>query len=116
MITFPLWFKIFLGSGFFTIILISYNLLTKDKFIANIKELHDGEIENKMVRNLRIVKALKLFFYATPVYLILLPYLFYIYNPEELLHYLVLIIITYVVTIEDFLFRKSIVLEFKQNK
>jgi hypothetical protein len=116
MITFPLWFKIFLGWGVFSIIWQTYLLLTKDKYIAKIKRLPDEKKEKKIKGNSQAIKAFKLFFWVTPVYLILVPYLFYIYVLEELFHYFVMIIITYVVTIEGFLISKSIVLEFEQNK
>jgi hypothetical protein len=62
MITFPLWFKIFLGWGVFSIIWQTYLLLTKDKYIAKIKRLPDEKKEKKIKGNSQAIKAFKLFF------------------------------------------------------
>ncbi len=43
MITFPLWFKIYLGWSFISLICQSYLLVTKDKRIAKIYQLPDAK-------------------------------------------------------------------------
>ncbi len=115
MITFPLWFKIYIGWGVFFIIWNSYLLLAKDKYIAKIRQLPDEKLEEKIKGYNTIVKVLKLFFWAAPFYLILIPYIFYIYISEELFHYCVMIIILYLLTIGTYLKGKSILLILKNK-
>ena len=108
MITFPLWFKILLASGIIPIIWGTYLCFTKDKYIAKIKELPDGKKEKLIKANSRVVKILKLFFWATPVNLILTPYLIYTYNSEAFFHYFTVIIIAHIIAIESFLIDKAL--------
>jgi len=115
MVTFPLWFNIFLIWGVLSLICETYLLLTRAKHIDKIKRLPDETKANKIEANYRTIKILKLFFWAAPVYLILTPFLFYLYTPAELFHYFIMIIIAYILGIECFLICKRIVVEFGHN-
>jgi hypothetical protein len=119
MITFPFWFKILLIFGIIFIIHSSYLLFTKDKHIDKyIKQLSSDKIEKKIKTYSKTIKVLKFFFWATPLYLILMPYIFYTYlSLEKFFHYIVMMIITYILLIETFLIDKSMLLNLnKVNK
>ena len=119
MITFPLWFKIFLTFGIIFIIHTSYILFNKDKYIDKyIKHLSSDKIEKKIRAYSRTIKVLKFLFWAAPLYLILIPYIFYTYlSSDKFFHYFVMIIITYILLIETFLIDKSMLLNLnKVNK
>ena len=119
MITFPFWFKILLTFGIIFIIHTSYILFTKDKHIDKyIKQLSSDKIEKRIKAYSRTIKVLKLLFWAAPLYLILIPYIFYTYlSSEKLFHYFSMMIITYILLIETFLIDKNMLLNLnKVNK
>jgi hypothetical protein len=116
MITFPFWFKIFIAYGLLSIIWQTYLLLNKAKHINKIKQLPEDKKAKKIRGRSKVIKILKLFLWAAPVYLILMSYALYRQNKLELFHYSVMMIILYIIIIECFVICKSIVLEFEQNK
>ena len=119
MITFPFWFTIFVTFGIIFIIHTSYILFTKDRYIDKyINKLSSDKIERRIKAYSRIIKVLKLLFWATPVYLIVIPYIFYTYLSSDIFfHYFVMMIITYILLIEAFLIDKSMLLNLnKVNK
>jgi hypothetical protein len=119
MITFPFWFKLFLTFGIIFIIHTSYILFNKDKYIDKyIKQLSRDKIENRIKAYSRIIKVLKLLFWAAPLYLILIPYIFYTYlSSDKFYHYFVMMIIIYILLIEAFIIDKTMLLNLnKMNK
>jgi len=108
MITFPLWFIIYLVCAFFFIIWQSYIVFSKNKYVVLINQLPDEQRNMKINKKHSIMKVLKMLFWAAPFYLIFLPYLFYLYQPNELFHYIVMAIIVYVLAIADFFCTRSI--------
>lgn len=109
MITFPIWFKCFLGLFGFVIITGTIRLVAKGKIIDSMKILSD-EKRNKLLKSSsQLVKIYKYFIWAIPLNLIIIPYIFYRNIPKEFFHITVMMSIVYVVTIEDYFYRKSIV-------
>ena len=111
MITFPFWFKIFLGCFGMLIITGTIRLLFKNKFIDSINKL-SAEKKDKLIKtNSFLVKILKVFLLALPLNLILIPYLFYTYSPENFFHIFVMMVVVYVLVTEELLFRRSIIIK-----
>jgi hypothetical protein len=119
MITFPFWFKVLITFGIIFITHTSYILFNKDKYIDKyIKQLSSDKIDKKIKAVSKIIKVLKFLFWAAPLYLILIPYIFYTYlSSDKFIQYFVMMIITYILLIETFLIDKSMLLNLnKVNK
>ena len=97
-VTFPLLFKIYLGLFVVTIILAPLlHYIRRDKYILKYRELP----EEKKIKNLEslmiVIKICKLFLWASPIYLIVLPFLVYTYVKQDFFHVTVLMIIVVVI-------------------
>jgi hypothetical protein len=105
-ITFPFWFKLFLGLSAITIISGIIKYLSLNKHVIIYRELPD-EKRNRIIKSYRTVVTLyKIFLWAAPLQLIVIPYIFYIYIPEKLFHIIVMMPLIYLFVIEDFFFRR----------
>lgn len=107
MLTFPMWFEIFLGWFLLAIILGIVNYSMKDMYVYKIAQLPS---ERKIrIRNasLRIIKIYKIFFYASPIYLVALPLLLYKYNKQDFFHVTVLEFLIYILILMDFFIGNS---------
>ena len=108
MITFPFWFKIFLGLCGFTVVTVAIRFLTKNKLVATLQKVPD-EKKNKLLRTYRLgIKVNKIFLMLVPLNLVIVPYIFYLYRPQNFFHIVVMMCIIYILVVEDYLFRKSI--------
>jgi len=114
MITFPLWLKIYLVLSFIVIIWQTYGLLSINKYIASIKHLPDKQKNDKIKENYRAFKILKIIFWHTPIYLVVIPYILYD-KPKLLFQYSVMIIIIYIIAIECFVCKKSVLAYFNKR-
>jgi len=99
-VTFPLWFKIYLGLFVVTIILVPLLHYTRrDKYILKYRELP----EEKKIKNLEslmiAIKICKLFLWASPIYLIVLPFLCYKYVKQDFFYVTVLMIIVVIIDV-----------------
>ena len=108
MITFPFWFKIFIGLFAFCIVTGAIRFFTKNKLISTLRKSPD-EKKNKLLRIYTMeIKVNKIFLMLAPLNLILVPYIFYLYRPQNFFHIVVMMCIIYILIVEDYLFRKSI--------
>ncbi len=110
MITFPFWFKIFLGWFGLLIITGTIRFLSKNKYIDSIRKLPDEKREKLNKTYSSLLLMLKVFLWALPLNLILIPYLVYTYSPVYFFHIFVMMVIVYVLATEEFLFRRSILI------
>ena len=113
MVTFPLWFKIFLAWFLLTIILRVVKYFAIDKYVHKIVELPTGKKAKFLKSSAIVIKIYKFFFWASPLYLIVIPFLIYKYQPAEFFHMTVLQILVYIIILEDFLYRKHLVKKIK---
>lgn len=110
MITFPFWFKIFLGCFGMLIISGAIRRLYKNKYLDGVSKL-SPEKKNKLIENSSfLVKILKIFLWLLPINLILVPSLVYKYSPSDFFHIFVMMCIIYILVAEEFLFRRSVLL------
>jgi membrane protease YdiL (CAAX protease family) len=65
---------------------------------------------------LKLIKGYKLMFILIPIYLGLLPYLLYRYIPQDFIYGMAMVILMYLVILEEYLFRKWIVKEIKKRE
>ena len=113
MITFPLWFKIFLGWFGFLIITGTTRFLSKNKYIDSIKKMPDEKKEKLNKTYSFVLFILKFILWAIPINLFLVPYLIYKYSPDNFFHISVMMIIAYILVTEEFLFRRSVLSRLK---
>jgi hypothetical protein len=111
IISFPLWYKIFLGWFGLTIITGIFRRLSKNKIIEAIKKSPKENVEKIVNSYSKLLKIYKIYLLAFPLTLILLPYLTYVYSRYNLFHTTSILLLMYVVVIEDYFFRRSIVRE-----
>jgi hypothetical protein len=108
MITFPFWFKIVLGLCAFCLVTQAARFFTKNKLISTFKNYPD-EKRNKLLRIYTVeIKINKIFLMLSPINLIIIPYLVYLYRPQNFFHIAVMTCFAYIFLFEDYLFRKSI--------
>ena len=108
MITFPFWFKIFLGLCAFCIVTQAIRFLTKNKLILTFQKYPDQK-KNKLLRKYTLeIKINKIFLMLSPINLIIIPYLVYLYRPQNFFHIAAMMCFVYIFWIEDYLFIKSV--------
>jgi len=56
----------------------------------------------------RLISIYKILFWMAPVYLLLIPIVFYLFLPDQFLYAAIVITLMYVLIFEDFLYRRSI--------
>ena len=113
MITFPLWFKIFLGWFLFTMILGVVNYFARDKYAHKLMGLPTEKKTRFLKSCVLRIKIYKMFFLASPLYLIVIPFLIYKYNRQDFFHMTVLQILLYIGIVKDFLYRKFLIKKIK---
>ena len=113
MITFPLWFKLFLG--FFGLLIITGTIrrLTKNKYIDSVNKLSAEKKEQFVQTNSSLVKITKLFLWISPILLLLIPFILYTYSPSFFFHYFVMMCIVFIIVTDEFLFRRSVLQRIK---
>jgi len=103
MITFPLWFKIFLGWFLFTMIMGIVNYFMRDKYVDKLTKL-PIEKKARILKSYSLtIKIYKLFLWASPIYLIVVPFIIYKYSEQSFFHVSVMIILVYIGILKDFL-------------
>ena len=83
------------------------------RIINSIMKSPENKINELRKRYSNIITLYKIMLFATPIYLILIPYLIYIYRPQEFFHVVTIFIIMYVFIIESYFFRLSIINKIK---
>lgn len=116
MITFPLWFMIFLGWFLFIVILGILNYSMRDKYIHRLMGLSSERKLRLLKSHMLIIKIYKIFFYVSPFYLIAIPFLVYKYSKQDFFHITVLQVLLYVLILKDFLYRKFMAEKLKENQ
>ncbi len=115
MITFPLSFKIFLGWFLFVMILGIVKYFARDKYVHKLMEL-PTEKKAKLLKSYMLrIKIYKLFFWASPLYLIVIPFIIYKYSRQDFFHMTVMQILLYICLLEDFLYRKFVFGKLREN-
>ncbi len=109
IISFPLWYKIILGLAGILVITGITRRLSKNKTIDAITSLPEERIEKLTKASSAAIKIHKIFLLATPLYLILIPCLTYIYTSDYFFHITSMLLIMYVFIIEDYFYRRSLI-------
>ncbi len=106
MITFPWWFKIFLGWFLFAMILGVVKYFARDKYIHKVTKL-PPEKKARILKSYSLtIKIYKLLFWTSPIYLLILPFITYTYSKKSFFHITVMEILMYISILEDFLFKR----------
>ncbi len=108
MITFPLWFKIYLGLVWLGIIALIVRFFSKNKVINSLKRQPDEEKRIVMEALSTIKKYQKVLFFAIPLNLIIIPCLIYVYSVKNFFHFTVMISFLYLLVLEDYFYRRSV--------
>ena len=104
----PLIFKIIYGLSAFMIISGLMKYCTRNK-IANLIQNYPEQRKEKIVRSyVNTLKVYKIMFWLSPVYLIIVPYIIYIYDQKDFTYLLIAMFFIYIYTLLDFFLRKSI--------
>jgi hypothetical protein len=115
MLGLPLWFKIALGFSCFFMITGTYRRISMNKIVSAVNMLPNGKKKNFVKSYRTISKTLKILFYMAPLNLIIIPYTFYKYDPNNFLYFLILECIVYIVIIDDYSFRRSVLKKIKEG-
>lgn len=115
MMTFSLWFKIFLGFFCFLIITGTFRRFSMGKIVQAVKELPIEKKEKFVSSYQSVLKILKVLLYMIPINMIAVPYFVYKYRPDNFFHIFVLEFIVYLLIADDVLFRRSILKKVKET-
>ena len=107
-------FKIFIGWFILIIISALVKYFKKDKYVQKIVELPTEKKEETLKIFASVLRLYRLFLWVSPLF-IFTCYLCYKYVPEEFFHITTLIIMVYIFIIEDFIYRKNLIKQIKQN-
>lgn len=92
----------------FLIVTGTMRWFSKNKMLFSIDAL-SSEKKKKFISTYKsVVKMHKLVLLLMPICLVVVPYTVHVYQPERFFHVFVLIVMAYVLCIDDFLFRRSI--------
>jgi len=95
------------------VITLPVKLISKNKIIDAIMKLPEDKINEQKKRNYIIMNLYKILLFAAPIYLILMPCLIYIYQPQEFFHTVTIFLIMYFFIVENYFFRRSIINKIK---
>ncbi len=102
MVTFPLWFKLYIGWFVVTMIFALVSYIGRDKYILKLREL-PTEKKARILKSYSLrIKIYKLLLWASPIYLILQPFLIYKYSKSSFFHMTIMTILMYICVLEDF--------------
>lgn len=111
VVSFPLWFKIYLGWMAATLMLSLLNYIGREKYILKLRKL-PPEKRSSILKSFTIrIKLYKLLFWTSPIYLIAIPFVIYTYRRESLFHMAVMLLLMYIGILEDFLSKKLLIRE-----
>ena len=108
MITFPIWLIVFLGFIGFHILILAVLFSKKQERINSFSQLPN---ENKaLVVNIysKWLRFLKLALWLFPINIILVPYIFYRYVPDNFHHVIVIVGASYLSVAGSFVYRKAV--------
>jgi len=104
----PFWFKIALGWFCFLLITGTIRRLSMSK-IKNAVSALDDEKSSRLARSYSLViTGYRVFFWLTPLYLFLVPCWTYASGVKHWEYFTAMILMMYLIVLEDFFFRKSI--------
>jgi len=79
--------------------------------------LSSDEEKSKIILNMsRVLPLYRILFFFTPICLVLIPILLFIYTPESFMYITTTTILMYLATLEDYLYRKSLIKEIDKSK
>jgi hypothetical protein len=106
----PWWFIIYLLL--FIIALISACIRRLPKFRKRVVSLSKDKIDKLLKSYAKIIIICKIMFIVSPVYLFIVPYCLYRYRPsQDFIYGTAMLILMYLMLLEEFIFKKSIVKE-----
>ena len=109
MATYPLWLKLYLGAAGIILISGTINYLNLNKMAKFILDMPEHKKDKFIKIHSIVMKIYKLFFWMSPIHILLLPYLIYIYKPEALSQILIGLLLMYFFMIEDYIYRRLVV-------
>jgi hypothetical protein len=115
MLAIPLWFKILLAWFLLAITLGLVKYFARDKYVHRNIQSSKEKRATIFKSNLMIIKLYKYFFWSSPLFLIVIPFLTYKYDRTEFFHITVLQILLYILIFQDFQFRKFLIKKLKEN-
>jgi hypothetical protein len=111
----PWWFIIYLILFIITLISASFRRLPK--FRKRVISMSQDKRDKLIHSYAGIIKICKIMFIMTPVYLFIMPYLLYHYCSFQLFFYgTAMLILMYLMLLEDFIFKKSILKKYTIGK
>lgn len=112
----PIWFKLFLGLFGILILTGTIRYCLKGKTILTVAKLTVEKKDALIRKHSTIIKVYKIFLWMTPLYLIVIPIIIYIYSRSDFIYFLILMVLIVVVVLEDFIFRRSIISAYKKTE
>ncbi len=117
MITYPLWFKVFLGFGCFAVIIGLLKHFAKNKMVDSIN-LWPNEKKKKIITSYtRMILIEKIYVYSTPVIFFVLYgcYKSRPEHPETFFHIMVIEFICLILLTNDLIYKRSILKKVKET-
>jgi hypothetical protein len=111
----PFWFTIALAGFGFTLVTGTIRRLSISK-IRNAIIALDHEKRKRLLKSYSLaIVCFKILFWMAPLNLMLVPYFVYSCGMKHWTYAIIMLLMMYIIVLEDFSFRKSIINEMKQN-
>lgn len=107
----PIFFKIIYAIFCFSLICSLPPLLFTNKLTEAIKNLPDKEIMRYRNSNMKLLKIYKLMFWTSPLNLIVVPYILFIYLPDKFSHMTICMVLMYLLLLISYFISKMILLK-----
>jgi hypothetical protein len=111
----PIWFKLFLGLFGILILTATIRYCLKGKTIQAVAKLTAEKRDTIIEKHSTIIKIYQIFLWMFPLYLIVIPIVIYIYSRSDFIYFLIMMVLIFVVVLEDFIFRRSLISAYKND-
>jgi hypothetical protein len=93
-----------------------YRRVSFEKTINKINTLDDQKKQIFHETTISAIKIYRFLLYMTPICLFAIPYVIYVYTPKNFANLLIVMIIMYIVIIEEYMFRKKFLKRLKAEQ
>jgi hypothetical protein len=111
--TLPFWFKAYLCLFLFTVLTSTVRRVRFEKTVRSIGTLSEEKREAAINSTGTLLKIYKFLFLSAPLYLLIIPFIMYVYLPHRFIYISAVKAMMYAVIIEEYHFSKKLLKRLK---
>jgi hypothetical protein len=113
MITFPLWFKIYLAFAAYCLLSLVLMLRSKNRTLKRIRAVPAEKKERIRKAYVLMLTCYRIFLWAIPLHSVLIPWAIYVWDPKGFFHTTLAVVLADVVAVVEFRYRRAILMSMK---